>query len=91
MASVTINTVLNSDTLALPELRPLLGKRVEIRVTEESTSAIERMLDTECHAACEAEFAADPSPVWSLAEVRAALSSIPGNLSDDIIADREER
>ena len=34
MASITINTVLTSDTLALPELRPLLGKRVEIRVTK---------------------------------------------------------
>lgn len=91
MASVTINTVLTSDTLALPELRPLLGKRVEIRVTEESGSAIERMLDTEYHAECEAESAADPFPVPSLEEVRAALSRVPMNMAADIIAEREER
>ena len=91
MASVTFSTVLAPDTFAVPELLPLVGKRVEIRVTEESDSAIDRMLDTECHAECEAEFATDSSPVWSLEEVRAALASIPGNMSEEIIADREER
>ena len=87
MASVTIHTVLNPDALQLPELRSLLGKRVEIRVTEQSGSAIERMLDTECHAACEA----DTSPVPTLAQVRAALSRVPMNLAADVIGDREER
>lgn len=87
MASVTIHTVLNADALELPELRGLLGKRVKLRVTEESGSAIERMLDTECHAECEA----DTSPVPTLAEVRAALSRVPVNMAADVIAEREER
>ena len=87
MASVTIHTVLNEDALLLPELRGLLGKRVELRVTEDSGSAMDRMLDTECHAECEA----DTSPVPTLAEVRAALSRVPMSMAADVIAEREER
>lgn len=92
MASVVVRTVLNADSLALPELRELLGKRVEIRaVEEESGSAIDRMLDHEFHAMLEAEFAADPSPLPTIEEVRAALSRHPMNMAADIIAEREER
>ena len=87
MASVTIHAVLNAESLELPELRGLLGKSVTLRVTEESGSAIDRMLDTECHAECEAEFASDPTP----AKVRAALSRVPINMAADVIAEREER
>lgn len=52
---------------------------------------IDAMIDHEFHAECAAEEAADPSPVPTLEEVHAALSSIPGNLSDDIYAERDER
>ena len=91
MNSITFNTVLTSDTLAFPELLPLVGKRVEIRVTEESDSAIDRMLDTDLHAFFEAEELADPLPVPSIEAIRAMLSCIPGNVSEEIIADRDER
>ncbi len=91
MAPITFNTVLTSDSLAFPELLPLVGKRVEIRVTEEAASASERMLDHELHATWEAEEIADNSPVPSIEEIRAMLSCIPGNMAEEIIADREER
>ena len=91
MNSITFNTVLTSDTLAFPELLPLVGKRVEIRVTEESDSATDRMLDTDLHAFFEAEELADPSPVPRIDEIRAMLSCIPGNMAEEIIADRDNR
>lgn len=87
MATIRIKTRLESDTLTLPEIRPLIGKTVEIRVSEAPPSAAERMLDAEFHAECEA----DPSPEVSLEEVRAILSKIPGSLAADIIAERDER
>lgn len=34
MSSIRIRTKLESDTLVLPELRPLIGKTVDIEVTE---------------------------------------------------------
>jgi hypothetical protein len=47
----------------------------------------DELLDTEYHAACEA----DTSPVPTLEEVRAITAKIPGGLTADIIADREDR
>jgi hypothetical protein len=91
MATVTFNTVLNSDALGIPELLPLAGKRVEIRVTEETDSAIDRMLDTDIHAFFEAEDLADTSPVMSIEEIQAMLACIPGSMAEEVIADREER
>jgi hypothetical protein len=38
MNAIRIRTTLNSDTLHLPELKPLLGKPVEIIVLEDSGS-----------------------------------------------------
>jgi hypothetical protein len=48
---------------------------------------VERLLDTDFHAECEA----DTSPEVSLAEVRAGLASIPGDLTADFAAEREDR
>jgi hypothetical protein len=87
MAPIRIRTRLESDTLVLPELRPLVGKMVEIRVTEEAGSAVERLLDTDYLADCEA----DTSPEVTLAEVRTGLSSIPGSMTADYMAERDER
>lgn len=47
----------------------------------------ESIFDTEYEAEC----AADTSPIPTLEEVREILSRIPGTLSADITADREER
>lgn len=48
---------------------------------------VERLLDTDFLAECEA----DTSPEVSLAEVRAGLASIPGDLTADFAAEREDR
>ena len=87
MRPIRIKTRLESDTITLPELRQFVGKNVEIRVSEDESSAIERMLDTEYHSECEA----DTTPDVTLEEVRAALSPIPGSMTEDISAEREER
>ena len=91
MSTIRIKTRLESETLVLPELRPLIGKTVEIRVTENPPSALDDLIDWEYLAEVEAEFAEDPTPIPSLEEVRAALSSIPGSLTADIRAERDER
>lgn len=87
MTPIRIKTRLESDTLVLPELRGLVGKTVEIRVTEAGESAIDRLIDSDYHADCEA----DTSPDVPLADVRAALASIPGDMTADFTAEREER
>jgi hypothetical protein len=87
MGTIRIKTRLESETLVLPEIRPLIGKNVEISVTEEPKSPAERLLDTEYHAECEA----DTSPEVSLDEVRSITSKIPGSMSAEVIADRDER
>ena len=91
MATIRITKHLDSETLVLPELRPLIGKTVEISVTEETPSAVDDMIDWEFHAQLEAEEAADPTPVPTLEEVRAIMSKIPGSMAAEIIADREDR
>ncbi|MEI7685623.1 MAG: hypothetical protein WCL32_11405 [Planctomycetota bacterium] len=82
-----IRTRIESEILVLPELRSLIGKMVEIRVMEAETVPIERMLDEEYHAQCEAE----QSSRVTLAEVRETLASIPGSMTADFIAERDER
>lgn len=49
--------------------------------------AVERLLDTDYHAECEA----DASPEVTLAEVRAGLASIPGDMTADFAAERDDR
>jgi hypothetical protein len=49
--------------------------------------AADRLFDAEYYAEC----AADTTPVPNPEEVREITSKIPGSLSADIIADREER
>ena len=88
MAPIRITT-LGAGTLSRPELAPFVGKVVEIRVRE--ASDFDDVADHEYHAELEAEAVADDSPVPSLEEVRTMLTQIPGNLSADIIADRDER
>lgn len=87
MSIIRIKTRLESETLVLPELRPLIGKTVEIQITEKSPSALDDLIDWEYHAECEA----DPSPEVSLEEVRKITSKIPGSMAADVIADRDER
>lgn len=87
MAPIRIRTRLESDTLILPELKQLIGKTVEISIKEATESLFDRLLDTDCHAECEAE----TSPEVSLEEVRALLAKIPGSMTADFIAERDER
>jgi len=87
MTPIRIKTRLESDTLVLPELRLLVGKTVEIRVTEAAESAVDRLIDSDYLADCEA----DTAPEVPLADVRAGLASIPGDLTADCAAERDER
>jgi hypothetical protein len=87
MTPILITTRLESETLVLPELRPLVGKTIEIRVTEAGESAVDRLLDSDYHADCEA----DTSPEVPLADVRAGLASISGDMTADFAAERDER
>jgi hypothetical protein len=87
MTPIRIKTRIVSDTLVLPELRLLVGKTVEIYVSEASESAIDRLLDSDYHADCEA----DNSPEVTLADVRAGLASIPGDMTAHFAAERDER
>ena len=69
-------------------LEPLdLREQQLVNVTITDEAPVEPWLDTECLAACAAE--ADDSV--SLGEVRAALAKIPGSLTEDFIAEREDR
>ena len=87
MTPIRIRTRLESDTLVLPELRHLIGKTVEIRVTEAGESAVDRLLDCDYHTDCEAH----TSPEVPLAAVRAGLASIPGDMTADFTAERDDR
>ena len=68
MAAIRIRTTLESDTLTLPELRPLISKTVEIRVVERTPTKRRRKPTTE--------------PLLRLEEARAILSRVPGSMSD---------
>jgi predicted DNA-binding antitoxin AbrB/MazE fold protein len=60
-------------------------QRVTVILTDEAPS--EPWLDTEYLADC----AAETEDEVSLEEVRAALAKIPGSLTEDFIAEREDR
>jgi predicted DNA-binding antitoxin AbrB/MazE fold protein len=72
-------------------LRPLepldLREQQLVNVTVSDEAPPEPWLDAECLAAC----AGEADEAVSLDEVRAALAKIPGSLTDDFIAEREER
>lgn len=87
MTPIRIKTRIESDTLVLPELLHFVGKTVEIRVTEADESTVDRLLDADYHADCEA----DTSPEVPLADVRAGLASITGDMTADYAAERDER
>lgn len=82
MDPIVIRTKVESDTLVLPELKGLVGKTVEIRITERPGGAGRKT---------PAEPEADTGPVPTLEEVRAALSKIPGSMTADFIAERGAR
>jgi hypothetical protein len=50
-------------------------------------ASADRWLDTDYHAECEA----DAGPDVPLAEIRAALAVLPGDLTADFAAERDER
>ena len=87
MTPIRIKTLIESDTLVLSELRGLVGKTVEIRVTEAGESAFDRLIDSDYHADCEA----DTSPEVPLAVIRAARASIPGDMTADFATEQDER
>jgi predicted DNA-binding antitoxin AbrB/MazE fold protein len=72
-------------------LRPLerldLREKQLVTVTITDEAPMEPWLDTEYLAACAQEADEDAS----LEEVRAALAKIPGTLTEDFIAEREDR
>jgi hypothetical protein len=83
-------------TLTIPDdvFRHLVARAEELNTSVEDLAA--RLLhpadgtvriDTEYHAEC----ATDPGPVPTLAEVRAVMAKLPGSLSADLIADRDDR
>jgi predicted DNA-binding antitoxin AbrB/MazE fold protein len=73
---------------ALHPLEPLdLPERQLVNVTITDEAPAEPWLDTEYLAACAREAHDDVS----LEDVRAALAKIPGSLTQDFIAEREDR
>jgi predicted DNA-binding antitoxin AbrB/MazE fold protein len=62
-------------------------QRVSLTIIESETDPADAWLDHEYLAAVDAVQEPDPS----LEEVRHALSKIPGNLSDDVRAERDSR
>ena len=61
------------------------------RIEPKSGDLLDEWIDHEYHAECEALSKADESDEDNIEEVRRILSKIPGNWSDDIIVDREDR
>ena len=57
------------------------------RNPSKTESALDRLLDSDYHADCEA----DTSPEVPLADVRAGLASISGDMTADFAAERDER
>ncbi len=75
-------------------LRPLepvgLIENAQVTLTiagESSTSDELAWIDVEFHAAC----AVEADPTISLEEVRAVLAKIPGSMTADFIAERDDR
>ena len=88
-------------TLSIPEstYRNLVLQAAKQNITVDDLAArlladtvaardgFDQMLDTDYYAEC----AANTTPVPTLEEVRAALANIPGNMTADFIAERDER
>lgn len=92
MDPIVIRTRVESDTLVLPALKGLVGRTVAIAIVPaDPADPLDDLIDHECRAQCAAELAADPGPVPTLEEVRAITAKLPGSLSAQVIADREER
>lgn len=84
-------------TLTIPDAvhRTLAARAAELNTTVDELAvrllAAPQVSDPVFDTEYEAECAADSSPVPSLDEVRAILAKLPGGLTADIIADRDER
>jgi hypothetical protein len=63
------------------------GDRTAADRAAELPATVERLLDRGYQAACDA----DTSPEVSLAEVRAGLATIPGDMTADFAAERDDR
>jgi predicted DNA-binding antitoxin AbrB/MazE fold protein len=82
----TLSAIYENGVLRPSEPLPLREhQRVSVTVSDQSPDPIAEWLDYEYMA--EVDAASEPEP--SLEEVRNALSTIPGNLSDDIRAERD--
>jgi hypothetical protein len=72
-------------------LRPLepldLREQQVVHVTVSDEAPPEPWLDAECLAAC----AGEADDAVSLEAVRAALAKIPGSMTEDFVAERDER
>jgi predicted DNA-binding antitoxin AbrB/MazE fold protein len=77
-------------------LRPLQpvelleDQKVFVTIANVPAALNDDFLDTDLHRYCE-DRAKTKDPSITLESVRQELASIPGSMSDDIIADREER
>ena len=74
----------------LQPLSLLEDQKVLVTVATIPVKDDDDFLDTDLHRYCE-ERAKTKDPSITLERVRQELASIPGSMSDDIIADREER
>ena len=88
-------------TLSIPEstYRNLVLQAAKLNMTVDDLAArlladtvadcddYDQMLDADYYAEC----AANTTPAPTLEEVRAALANIPGNMTADFIAERDER
>lgn len=74
-------------TSAHGEGKPIEALAAEWLASAAALSEAPDWIDAEYHAACEA----DGGEVVSLEEVRRILSKIPGSMTADFIAEREER
>lgn len=89
MQTVRIHATLGPDLLRRPELAPLLGQEVEIRVRRVRPS-LDAMLDHRFVDQCRRREAAAKQPPPTLEDVRAANAGF-GGIAEQIIADREDR
>lgn len=71
--------------VSVPQLA--VGQRVDVIVLSPGTPSPEGWLDTDYQAECEA----DPPDGGTLEQVRAALAKVPGTMTADFIAERDER
>lgn len=90
MPTVRVRAVLGPDLLRLPELAPLVGREVEIRVRKARKRVPRVPIDREFLEECRRELA-NGGPIPTLEEVRAINAKIVGSMAEQIIADREDR